>query len=189
LRNFTALVDEGDPAKGYRGSFSESMSEYGQDHTMNAEQEASLRLLRAAVNPEIPDDVETAVCAAYEAGLHTDFVPSFIHLLSLDWHTRHEDITLALQELKDPRAVEVLSVTALREFPYLDYDEFRGLARKCTWALADIGTPEAKQKLQELSASGDPLIAQYAQKRLDRWHHELHRKNGGQGGGGGPVPA
>jgi hypothetical protein len=43
------------------------------------------------------------------------------------------------------------------------------LVRKCTWALADIGTPEAKARLQDLAKSLNAQIAGYAQKRLDRW--------------------
>ena len=60
---------------------------------------------------------------------------------------------------------------------YLDYDEFFGLARKCTWALADIGTPEANTALQELSQVDNQTIADYAQERLDKWEQELYRKN------------
>lgn len=52
-------------------------------------------------------------------------------------------------------------------------DAFR---RKVTWALADIGGPSAKQILAELEKSSDEQLAEYAQKRLDSWESELHRK-------------
>ena len=63
--------------------------------------------------------------------------------------------------------MDILYSTAMRNFDYLDYDEDFGLARKCTWALADIGTPDAWQKLQNLARSQNEIIAGYAQKRLD----------------------
>jgi hypothetical protein len=48
--------------------------------------------------------------------------------------------------------------------------------RKCTWALADIGTEEAKSYLQELTKSKDTTLAGYAYKRLNSWEAEMHRK-------------
>lgn len=48
----------------------------------------------------------------------------------------------------------------------LSYDEFDGLARKCAWALADIGTDDARQCLEELSRSPNQAIARYATQRL-----------------------
>jgi hypothetical protein len=62
----------------------------------------------------------------------------------------------------------------------LHYDEFFNVARKCTWALADIGTPEAHAKLQLLAKNENPMIAQYAQKRLDGWEREMSRKGTAQ---------
>ncbi len=105
-------------------------------------------------------------------------MPQLIVLLRSKDHFRHEDIVNALQDIKDPRAVEELAEAALVSHEYLAYDEFFGLARKCTWALADIGTPEAKTKLVQLAASENPLIAGYAKKRLDRWDDERKRKRG-----------
>jgi hypothetical protein len=84
----------------------------------------------------------------------------------------------ALQDIKDPRAVEGLFDAASVTHEYLAYDEFFGLARKCTWALADIGTPEARARLVQLAASENPLLAGYAKKRLDRWDDEQNRKRG-----------
>jgi hypothetical protein len=55
------------------------------------------------------------------------------------------------------------------------YDECFGLARKCTWALADIGTPEAHARLEILAKHSNPQIAAYAQKRLDEWDDERPR--------------
>ena len=63
-----------------------------------------------------------------------------------------------------------------KQHDYLDHDECFGLARKCTWALADIGTPEARAGLDRLALSPHGMIAEFAQKRLDQWEKELQRK-------------
>lgn len=105
-----------------------------------------------------------------------DFVPLLSEILGEEWHISHEDIVLFLQQLKDNRATPILLETAQRKFEYLSYDDSYPLARKCTWALADIGTVDSKNALIELSTNKDLVIAGYAQKRLDNWNHELIRK-------------
>lgn len=126
------------------------------------------------------DTIDSAVTSAFQVGLTSEFVGPFLRLLELPHHHRHEDIVGGLQDLKDPAAVEGLYQAAQVQHAYLAYDKFFGLARKCTWALADIGTAKAKQKLEQLASVENPLIAQYAQKRLDRWESERVRKGPGQ---------
>ncbi len=72
--------------------------------------------------------------------------------------------------------MDALERTAHVVYDYLAYDDGFALARKCTWAPADIGTPEAQQALTRLSACDNSIIASYAQKRLAKWQDELHRK-------------
>jgi len=81
-----------------------------------------------------------------------------------------------LQQLRDRVPWMRYSPAARVRHEYLDYDEFFGLARKCAWAFADIGTPEAKAKLEQLASSENSLVAGYAKKRLDRWDDEKPRK-------------
>jgi hypothetical protein len=138
----------------------------------------ALDALVNAAKSEDADAVENALYQAYKAGITTEYVPVLIELLGMSWHQRHEDIVSSLQALKDPLAVEPLYRAALVTHTYLDYDEFFGLARKCTWALADIGTLEAQSRLATLAQSENPQIAQYAQKRLDNWQAEKARKRG-----------
>ncbi len=40
---------------------------------------------------------------------------------------------------------------AQRRLPYLDYNDSSALARRCVWALHDIGTQEAVAKLEALA--------------------------------------
>ena len=86
-----------------------------------------------------------------------------------DWHFRHEDVALAIQDLKCACAVEALERRASSNPNYLEWDENYALARKCTWALADIGTDDARQALKRLSKSEIFIVRGFAQKRLDNW--------------------
>jgi len=101
-----------------------------------------------------------------------------IYLADASWHSRHEDVALALQKLRNPASIEALERLALAQHEYLEYDEFFGLGRKCTWALADIGTPQAREALERLVSSENQIISAFAAKRLENWQHELHRKRG-----------
>ena len=138
--------------------------------------EANLRDLHSVIRAKDGERVELALNECFRAGFTREHVPALVGLLGQPWHTRHEDVVSALQQLKDARAVDALYEEALASYEYLEYDEFYGLARKCTWALADIGTPEAKAKLEALAREDNELIAGYARKRLNQWDAELHRK-------------
>jgi hypothetical protein len=135
----------------------------------------ALQALEDAAKNEDADGIDLALRIDFE-GLTPAFVPVLIQLLGASWHQRHQDIAHTLQGLKDPRAVDALYQATFVRYHYLAYDEYFGLARKCTWALADTGTPEAKAKLKLLAAGENPVIAGYAQKRLDKWDDEQKRK-------------
>lgn len=134
------------------------------------------RNLRKAIEAFDDCAFELAVRAVFNAGLPSALADVFIDALRMPWHTRHEDLVSALQHMRAPEAVEALHAAATSSHTYLDYDEFFGLARKCTWALADIGTPAARSKLTDLANHPNPVIAGYARKRLERWDEELPRK-------------
>ena len=138
--------------------------------------QATLRELHSAIEAKDDERVELALDECFRSGFTHDHVPALIELLGQPWHSRHEDVVSVLQKLRDPRAVDALFKEAHATYEYLEYDEFYGLARKCTWALADIGTPEAKAQLEALACEGNELVAGYARRRLDRWASELARK-------------
>lgn len=120
--------------------------------------------------------VEALLCLIRIVDPPPDYPLILAKLLLSTNHQRHEDIAHTLQGFKDLRTVDALFQAALVIHDHLHYDEFFGLARKCTWALADIGTPEALSKLQLLAKGENQLIAGYAQKRIDSWKSERHRK-------------
>ena len=136
----------------------------------------NLQKLHNAIETKDAEQVEVALYECFGFGFSPEYVPALIELLGKTWHNRHEDVVSVLQSLKDPRAVDALYDEAHSEYEYLNYEDCFGLARKCTWALADIGTPEAKAKLQQLAQENNQMIAEYAQKRLNNWEKEKSRK-------------
>ena len=113
------------------------------------------------------DDVEAALILANRFALSKELAPVLCNLLEADWHMRHEDIAKMLQAIQDPSTVDCLYRAALKKHAYLAYDNSAALARKCTWALYAVGTPEAFERLEALAQSDEEHIRGYAQKRLD----------------------
>lgn len=132
--------------------------------------------IKKAIDSNDPFEMENALKSVYVEKNLSELIPVLICALKDEKHFRQEDIVTLFQKAKDPRTIDVLSATTFKKFEHLDYDETFGLARKCTWALADIGTEMSKAALEEISKSDNALIAKYAQKRLDNWENELGRK-------------
>ena len=80
-----------------------------------------------------------------------------------DLDVNYEDIVDALGELRDPASIDCLAATLVWE---PDWDEYRGLAVKCVWALAAIGTPEAWAVLEAAAVSGPDVVREtiYAER-------------------------
>src|SRR5450756_1490554 len=132
--------------------------------------------LKQAADSKNANEIGQVMLEVFSVGVRPEFVPVLIDLLSQERHYKHEDIISAFQTLKDPRTVEVIYRASFIRHDYLDYDDTFGLARKCTWALADIGTEEALAKLRLLAKSENSMVSGYAQKRIDNWELERHRK-------------
>jgi hypothetical protein len=122
--------------------------------------------LEGALEERSGPDVECAMILAHQFGLSASWAPLLCELLRTDWHFKHEDIASALQDIRDPSTVDVLYDAALKRHPYLDYDDAFALAVKCIWALHDIGTAAAKEKLVLLTQSDNEVIRRNASRRL-----------------------
>lgn len=96
--------------------------------------------------------------------------------LEEDWFFPHEDIVQYIQELRCCDAVAVLEKRAIDIPEHLQWDDGFSFSRKCTWALADIGTTDAFGALERLAQSENSAIRGFAQRRLDKWETELERK-------------
>jgi hypothetical protein len=134
----------------------------------------TIEILKKAIATKDEDLVEESLYS----NLSTDeaCINLLIEIFDQDWHHSHEDIAITFQEAKCKKAVDVLLKVATMKFEYLDYNDSESLNRKCTWALADIGSNEAKEALIQISNNSNPTISGFAQKRIDNWEKELSRK-------------
>lgn len=130
--------------------------------------------LTAAVSAEDGAAFSAAFTLAHRRGYTVDLAPVLAAALFGEWHHRHEELAQALQQLREPASVDALFRAATQVLAY-KYDDGAAFARKCTWALADIGTDDARDRLRDLAMQPEPLGA-YAQRRLDCWADELDRK-------------
>ena len=103
-----------------------------------------------------------------------ELIGYYSQLLQHTWHDCHDQIVSGFQWMSNPVCVNILYETALNED--IEPMDYRPIARKCTWALADIGTKEAREKLRLLAICGNTIIESYAQKRLDHWEQEHDRQ-------------
>jgi hypothetical protein len=122
--------------------------------------------LRDAIANREPADVECALYLAFRFDLSRSWTSLLAGLLDEEWHTSHESLATALQDIRDPSTVEVLFRTARKRLDYLAYDDAFALAVKCIWALHDIGTEAAIEKLTLLALSEVPPIRRAAEERL-----------------------
>lgn len=136
----------------------------------------TLHKLKKAMKRKDPDDFEEALSACFPITPCDGLCDLLTDALLEDWHFRHEDVVLAIQGLQCEGAVQALERRAIASPEYLQWDENHALARKCTWALADIGTAASRDALERLAGSENLVIGVYAQKRLDRWELEMARK-------------
>jgi hypothetical protein len=93
-----------------------------------------------------------------------------------DWHTRQEDLASSFQYIKNPVTAKSLYRMAFRLTEYDKWNDTFPMQRKCVWALADIGSSEAKNYLKEIESKANSTIASFATKRLQNWESEFRRK-------------
>lgn len=84
------------------------------------------------------------------------------------WHYMHENIAGLLQYFKSSSSIDNLYQTIFTKFEYLKYNNSYVLARKCMWALGDIATDQAIEKLELIYNSGDKELKRYAIEQFRR---------------------
>jgi hypothetical protein len=159
-----------------RLSYEEYVARSGVDHLWHAE--SFERELRAASVEQDGDTLDWLLVLGVKRDLvDTRLAPLLASLLLEEWHTRHDELARILQDLRDPAVADTLAAAATTIPPYLAaVDSGHAFARKCIWALADIGTVEAHQHLLRLARHPDREVAGYAARRLDRWEDRLGRE-------------
>ena len=64
--------------------------------------------------------------------------------------------------------IECIYELAISDFEKYRWDDNFALARKCCFALGDINTPKAKEKLESLLQSDEKMIRKHAMEQLER---------------------
>lgn len=132
--------------------------------------------LEGAFRGKNADLFEVSLTECFVHGQLDGLCNLLIRALPQEWHTRHEDVVSAIQELRCSHAISALEKRAIESPDYLTWDTNLALSRKCLWALADIGTYDARCALERLATATDPLVREYARKRLVCWTAEMHGK-------------
>ena len=114
-------------------------------------------------------NVNILILAIFVFNLYSeDFIDILCKLSKKEWHERHEDIAIYFMEMELPSTVECLYKLATSNFEKYRWDDNFALVRKCCFALGDINTPKAKEKLELLLQSDEEMIREHAMEQLKR---------------------
>jgi len=127
--------------------------------------EQTLSLLKDNLKTKNSRNLEVVLALIFYDGADTDYTDDLLDLLDQYWHTCEEDIIRILEIIKDPKSVDKLYELAVN-IP--DWDEMRGMAKKCMWALNAINNEESFKKLLLLQQNGDPIIKETAEELIKR---------------------
>jgi len=152
------------PGRERAGSPEQVLQQFGTDDG----QALGLDLLRDAACRQDQLDVELALVVCFTFGFTAGHLDPLIQLAGEDWHFAHEDVVEGLDTLRSPQAVDALERAAWWVPPYLEFDEYRALARKAVWALGAIPGPEARQALTGLLDAEDSIVREGARAQLAR---------------------
>ena len=126
--------------------------------------------LEKAYNEKNGKSINTLILAIYMFELHSEkFVDILCKLTKEEWHGKHEDIVFYLQQMELPSTIECIYELAISDFEKYRWDDNFALVRKCCFALGDINTPKAKEKLESLLQSDEEMIRKHAIEQLERW--------------------
>ena len=109
--------------------------------------------------------LEDIIGISLRDGADNRFTNILTELIKEDWHDRHHDIVTLFRKIKDPLSVDIIFETAIN---IADWDDRRGLARNCIWALGEINTQEAFEKLKLLATGDDRIIKEVASMELNQ---------------------
>ena len=125
--------------------------------------------LEKAYNEKNGDSVDILISAIYMFELYSEkFVDILCKLTKEEWHGKHEDIVFYLQQLELPSTIDCIYELATSNFEKYRWDDNFALVRKCCFALGDINTPKAKEKLELLLQSEEETIREHAMEQLKR---------------------
>ena len=114
-------------------------------------------------------NVNILILAIFVFNLYSeDFIDILCKLTKEEWHEKHEDIVFYLQKMELPSTIDCIYELAISNFEKYRWDDNFALVRKCCYALGDINTPKAKEKLELLLQSDEEMIRKHALEQLNR---------------------
>ena len=114
-------------------------------------------------------NVNILILAIFVFNLYSeDFIDILCKLSKEEWHGKHEDIVFYFQQLELPSTIDCIYELAISNFEKYRWDDNFALVRKCCYALGDINTPKAKEKLELLLQSDEEMIRKHAMEQLTR---------------------
>lgn len=123
-------------------------------------------LLLAACHAKDPDALREALVQLNEKSR----APFLARLLLEDWHDSHEDIVFELGLIGDPCAIAPIEQAIVTPFKSLvEWGNVHAFQRKCTFALARIGTAESREALQRIAKLPDRQLQACAEEGLHKW--------------------
>lgn len=123
------------------------------------------RELEASLEIKDSDNVECLLIFGSVFGFTQDCADILCRLLVQDWHTSHENIARELKVFKYAGAVDYLFKAALTHYQYIASEYALGV--KCIYALYEIGTDNAREKLQLLIEVDVPEMSELAARLLN----------------------
>jgi HEAT repeat protein len=99
-----------------------------------------------------------------------EYIDTLNKLLLSPYHQRHQEIARKLQKIKSPTSIPFVRKALESNFTYLAYtcSESGVIAKWFSWILAEIGTEEAVELLNEYSHSSDEGVRSEMLYRLER---------------------
>ena len=98
----------------------------------------------------------------------SEFIEDYIKLAKEEFHEEHETIASYFQGFHLPQTIDSIYELATSNFEKYRWDDNFALVRKCCFALGDINTPKAKEKLELLLQSEEETIRKHAMEQLNR---------------------
>ena len=96
------------------------------------------------------------------------FVDQLNELLLSDWHYKHEDIALLLEEISSDKSIEYLYDAIELHPQYLSWDENYAFEVKCVRAIYYIGKEKAFPYLEKLCKHSNEVIREMAQRQISK---------------------
>jgi len=115
-------------------------------------------------------DIDALRRALANIDVDVSYAPILEHLLLEQWHDAHEEIVVKLGHIGHHGAVQAITRAAGMPMARLvQRNVLHNFQRQCAYALARIGTVQSRAALEDLAASEDQHLRDYAREGLAMW--------------------